>query len=149
MVSRQPLRRHKEVRAVHRLGPGFQGGTDLRDRIFNTGIIPQESGGRAGVPGQMTQYGRPMGMTQMLPGTARQMAQQLGVPYREDLLSGTSPEAAQYQRHLGQAYWNQGWQATGGDPRAAMMYYYGGPNRHMWGPNTHAYADNVSRRVGL
>lgn len=121
----------------------------MRDRIFSHGIIPQESGGRAGIPGQMTPYGRPLGMTQLLPGTARQMAQHLGVPYREDMLTGTTPEAADYQRRLGQAYWNQGWEATGGNPRDAMRYYYGGPNRRMWGRHTNTYADTVSRRVGL
>jgi soluble lytic murein transglycosylase-like protein len=87
-------------------------------------------------------------MTQLLPGTAREMAASLGVPYREDLLRGTSPAAADYQRALGRAYFQQGWNATGGDPRQALMYYHGGPNRRLWGPRTHAYADEVLRRVG-
>lgn len=129
--------------------PAFNGDTALRDHIFNTGVIPQESGGRPGLTGPVTPYGRALGVAQTMPDTARQMAAQLGVPYDESMLHGTSPEASAYQRRLGQAYWNQAWQASRGNPREALMYYYGGPNPRMHGPHTRAYADHVSRRVGL
>lgn len=117
------------------------------DRLLG-GVIQQESGGRAGIPGQVTQYGQPHGMTQLLPATARGMADKLGVPYREDLLSGTTPEAATYQRALGGAYLHEGLDKYGGDPRQALMYYHGGPNERLWGPKTHAYADAILARLG-
>ena len=83
----------------------------------------------------------------MLPDTARSVAQSLGWPYREDLLSGTSPEAAQYQKALSEHYLQQGFHATG-NVRDALRYYHGGPNRSMWGPKTNAYADAVLSRMG-
>lgn len=109
-------------------------------------LIAQESGGRAGVLGPMTRYGQAIGRTQMLPGTAREMAQKLGVPYDERLLRGTSPEAAAYQDRLGQAYLEQGLQETG-NVRDALRYYHGGPNRELWGRKTNAYADQVIGRL--
>jgi soluble lytic murein transglycosylase-like protein len=56
------------------------------DAVFDA-LIQQESGGRAGVMGQPTQYGRAVGMTQMLPATAQEMAGKLGLPWRPELLS--------------------------------------------------------------
>lgn len=109
-------------------------------------LVQQESGGRAGVEGPQTQYGRAIGRTQMLPATAREMATKLGVPYREELLRGTSPEASAYQDRLGMAYFQQGLETTG-NMRDALMYYHGGPDRSIWGPKTRAYADSVLRRV--
>jgi hypothetical protein len=107
------------------------------------GLIQRESGGRAGVSGPHTKYGTAQGMTQVMPGTGQEMAGKLGVPWRPDLMSGTSPEAADYQKQIGQAYLQQGFDANGGDPRAALMYYHGGPNKGMWGPKTRAYADAI------
>lgn len=110
-------------------------------------LIAQESGGRPGVTGPQTPYGRAQGMTQMLPATAQGMAQKLGVAWRPDLMTGTSPEAAQYQQQLGRAYFEEGLQKYGGDVQKALMYYHGGPNEAIWGPKTHAYAQNVLARV--
>jgi hypothetical protein len=110
-------------------------------------VIAQESGG-VPRPGPQTQYGRAQGITQMLPQTAQGVAQQLGIPYREDLLTGNTPEALAYQSHLGQAYLQQGLDKYGGDPRKALMYYHGGPDESLWGPKTHAYADAVLARTG-
>jgi soluble lytic murein transglycosylase len=87
-------------------------------------------------------------MTQLLPSTAQQMAQKLGVPYREELLRGKTPEAADYQKRLGGAYLQEGFEKFGGDPRMALMYYHGGPNQRLWGPKTHAYADAILGRLG-
>jgi soluble lytic murein transglycosylase-like protein len=114
--------------------------------LFNA-LEQQESGGRAGIRGQMTEYGRPIGATQMLEGTAREMAGKLGLPWRPDLLSGSSAEASQYQRRLGRAYFDQGLEETG-NVRDALHYYHGGPNRRLWGPKTRRYADEVLARVG-
>lgn len=109
-------------------------------------LIQQESGGRAGAIGPQTKYGRALGMTQMLPDTAREMAGKIGVPFRQDLLTGKSPEAAAYQRQLGQAYLEQGLRTTG-NVRDALHYYHGGPSRSLWGPKTRAYADSVIARM--
>lgn len=85
-------------------------------------------------------------MTQMLPATAAEMARKIGVPFREDLLRGTSAEAAQYQRALGQAYFKQGLKETG-NLTDALKYYHGGPNRKLWGPKTRGYAQSVLARM--
>lgn len=114
------------------------------DEVFGS-LIAQESGGRAGVRGPDTQYGNALGRTQVLPSTARGIAKNLGIPYREDLLTGTSPEAAAYQDQLGRAYLQEGFQNTG-NAREALMYYHGGPDRSLWGPKTNAYADEVLSR---
>jgi len=114
------------------------------DEIFGS-LVAQESGGRAGVRGPMTQYGQALGRTQVLPSTARGIAQNLGIAYREDLLTGTTPEAAAYQDQLGRAYLEEGFQKTG-NARDALMYYHGGPDRSLWGPKTQRYADEVLGR---
>lgn len=95
----------------------------------------------------MTKYGQAQGLSQMLPATAQQMAGKLGLPWRPDLMTGTSDTAAQYQRSLGQAYFQQGLQATGNVPDA-VRYYHGGPSRSLWGPKTEAYAQSVLSRLG-
>lgn len=110
-------------------------------------LIQQESGGRPGVIGPQTAYGRAQGMTQMLPATAQQMATKLGVPWRPDLMTGRTEAAAQYQQALGQAYLEQGLNETG-NVRDALHYYHGGPSRKLWGPKTRAYADAVIARLG-
>lgn len=114
------------------------------DEVFGS-LIAQESGGRAGVRGPDTQYGNALGRTQVLPLTARGIARNLGIPYREDLLTGTTPEAAAYQDTLGRAYLEEGFRNTG-NARDALMYYHGGPDRSLWGPKTNAYADEVLAR---
>jgi Transglycosylase SLT domain len=123
------------------------GGNMNPDAVFNA-LIEQESGGRPGVIGPQTRYGRAQGMTQMLPGTAKEMAAKLGVEYRPDLMTGKTPEAAQYQQTLGRAYFDQALQQAGGDMRKALMYYHGGPDTTIHGAKTRAYADQVLGRVG-
>lgn len=117
------------------------------DALFSS-LIQQESGGRPGVLGPQTQYGRAEGMTQMLPATAKDMADKLGVPWRPDLMRGKTPEAAAYQTQLGKAYFEEGLQKYDGDPAKALMYYHGGPNERLWGPKTRAYAQQVLERAG-
>ena len=111
-------------------------------------LIQQESGGRAGVLGPQTQYGRAEGMTQMLPATAQNMAKKLGVTWRPDLMTGTSSEAASYQTALGQAYLHEGIEKTG-SLADGLRYYHGGPDRRQWGPKTNAYAANVLARMQM
>lgn len=110
-------------------------------------LIQQESGGRAGVTGPQTPYGRAQGLAQLLPGTAQEMAKKLGVSWRPDLMTGTSRQAADYQRALGEAYFNEGLSKTG-NVRDALRYYHGGPNRRMWKEKTNRYADSVLARAG-
>jgi hypothetical protein len=110
-------------------------------------LIQQESGGRPGVLGPQTRYGQAQGLTQMLPATAEAVAKKLGVPWRPDLMTGTSKSAAEYQRALGQAYLEEGYGATG-NIRDALHYYHGGPSKKLWGPKTRRYADSVISRMG-
>ena len=115
------------------------------DKAFNA-LIQQESGGRPGAVGPSTQWGNALGMTQMLPATAKEMAGKLGLPYSEALLRGTSPQAAAYQKALGEAYFREALQKTG-NLTDALHYYHGGPNRKMWGPKTRGYAQSVLARM--
>jgi soluble lytic murein transglycosylase len=106
-------------------------------------LIRQESGGNGSAVSPMGA----LGSTQMLPGTAQEMAAKLGLPFQPALLRSNDPDALDYQRRLGMAYLQEGYQRTG-NLRDALRYYHGGPNRAMWGPKTNAYADAVLSRVG-
>jgi len=110
-------------------------------------LISQESGGKAGITGPQTQYGRAQGLTQVLPATGQGVARKLGVAWRPDLMSGNSPAAAQYQAAIGQGYLEEALSKTG-NVRDALKYYHGGPNRRLWGSKTNAYADSVLRKMG-
>lgn len=87
-----------------------------------------------------------LGSTQMLPATAREMANKLGLPFRPDLLQSNDKTALQYQQALGQAYLKEGLERTG-NMRDALRYYHGGPDRAQWGPKTNAYVDQVLGRL--
>lgn len=119
--------------------------TDI-DAVWQA-AIQQESGGRPGVRGPQTDYGVAEGLTQMLPATARSMAQKLGVAWRPELMTGTTPEAAEYQERLGRAYFDEGLEKYGGDPRKALAYYHGGPDERIWGPKTRKHVEDVMARV--
>lgn len=97
--------------------------------------------------GPQTRYGQALGSTQMLPGTAKQMADKLGLPFRPDLLRSNHPTALEYQRALGAAYLREGMEKTG-NLRDALRYYHGGPDRSIWGPKTNAYADSILHHIG-
>lgn len=126
---------------------GYTGGPITAEQLYMSAIEPQESGGRAGVVGPQTRYGRAEGASQMLPGTARGVAAKIGVEWRPDLMRSQSEEGLAYQRKLGIAYAQEALDATGGDPRSAAMYYHGGPDRRLWGPKTSAYGDAVVGRL--
>jgi len=110
-------------------------------------VIDVESGGlpRPGVP---TQYGTAQGIAQMLPATAQGMAKKIGVPYDFALLSGTSPDAINYQKNLAVEYLAEGLEKNKGDPDAAAAYYIGGPNKARHGPKTRDYVGKVRRASG-
>lgn len=105
-------------------------------------LIQQESGGR----GDAVSSAGALGSTQMLPSTAREMAQKLGVQFDPTLLRSNTPQALEYQRQLGEAYLKEGLAKTG-NVRDALHYYHGGPNRSMWGPKTRSYANSVLSRL--
>lgn len=88
-----------------------------------------------------------MGLTQVLPSTGQGVAQRLGVPWRQDLMTGSDGNAAAYQRAIGQAYLDEALSKTG-NVRDALRYYHGGPNRKLWGPKTNQYADSILRNMG-
>lgn len=111
-------------------------------------LIQQESSGRVGVSGPQTQYGRAQGLTQVLPSTGQGVARNLGIAWRPDLMSGTSNEAAAYQRRIGAGYLGEAQRNTG-TLGEALMYYHGGPDRRKWGPKTRAYATSIMRRMGV
>lgn len=110
-------------------------------------LIQQESGGQAGIRGQQTAYGVPLGRTQLLPKTGQEMAAKLGLPWRPELLEGSTPEASAYQDKLGRAYFDEGLQKSGGNIERALMYYHGGPDQGKWGPKTRTYAKAVLARA--
>ena len=110
-------------------------------------LTKRESNGNTTAVGPQTQWGRAQGSTQMLPATARSMAQKLGVPWRPELLTAEGPEAADYQQRLGQAYLQEGIEKTG-SLEDGLRYYHGGPDKRLWGPKTDAYAQAVASQVG-
>lgn len=123
--------------------PGLAGGP--ADNVWEA-LKAQESGGRAGAIGPQTQYGQAQGIAQVLPQTGQAMAQKLGVPWRPDLMTATSPEGAQYQEMIGKAYFEEGLQKYNGDVAKALAYYHGGPNEALWGPKTQQYVSDVLAR---
>ncbi|WP_267386162.1 hypothetical protein [Sphingomonas sp. GC_Shp_3] len=84
---------------------------------------------------------------QLLDGTAKGMADKLGLPWRPELMTGRTSEAAAYQKTLGAAYFHEGLEKTGNYYDAAR-YYHGGPNRALWGPKTEAYAHHFISQIG-
>lgn len=110
-------------------------------------IRSQESNNTPGAIGPETAWGHAKGTMQVLDGTAREMAGKLGLPWRPDLMTATSPDAVAYQDAIGKAYFLQGLNATGNYYDAAR-YYHGGPDRRRWGPKTEQYARDFVARLG-
>ena len=88
-----------------------------------------------------------MGVGQVMPETGKSLAGRLGINWQPELMAGTDPQARQYQDTITNAALREAWDATGGNPREAAMYYHGGSNRKVWGPKTRAYADQVLGRM--
>jgi hypothetical protein len=113
---------------------------------FKSAVIGQESGGRYGVAN--TQGSGALGVGQVMPGTARVLAGRLGLPYQPGLMAGTDATARSYQDRITEAAAREAWDASGGDPEKAAMYYFGGSNRGKWGPKTRRYASDIMSRIG-
>lgn len=106
-------------------------------------IVAQESGGDyTAVSPRGAQ-----GAYQLMPPTARSLANRLGMDWRPDLMTANTPEARQYQDALGTAAIQEAVQAGRGNLRDVAMYYHGGSNRENWGPKTRRYADEIIARV--
>lgn len=103
---------------------------------FYRAMIRQESGGRAGVSGPKTVYGTALGLSQMLPDTAKEMAARAGVPFDVSMLRGTSRQARAYQYKLGLEYAKEAWRNTNKSAFDIARYYHGGPNREIWKAKT-------------
>lgn len=96
------------------------------DRAINI-TVNTESGGRRGVAGPPTPRGRAYGTMQVLDTTGAAVAKKLGIPWRPDLMRGTSDEAAAYQKLIGSTYFTEQLQVFGGDVRKAWAAYNAGP----------------------
>ena len=133
---------HKQQESLY-TKPRQSGGFDN----FKRAIIKQESGGRYGVTN--TEGSGAAGLGQIMPDTAKSIATKLGLPFRPELLTGTSPLARSYQDKLTHAATQEAWQYGGGDPRKAAAYYFAGPNKKGWGPKTSKYQQDILRRMGI
>ena len=90
------------------------GGKSLMDSI-----IGRESGGKTG----LTSSKGAMGLAQLMPDTAREMAAELGMMYDKDRLLND----AEYNRTLGNAYLGKMLQRYGGNETLATAAYNAGP----------------------
>lgn len=89
------------------------------------------------------------GVGQVMPETARALAARIGLPYRPELLRGTSEEAKRYQDAITNAAVREAWDVGGAgkDPRTAAQYYFGGSDRDKWGPKTQRYGGDILERL--
>ena len=115
-------------------------------RSFKNAVIGQDSGGRYGVAN--TQGSGAMGVGQIMPATAQALSQRLGLPYRPDLLSSSTPQAKSYQDALTEAAVREAWNYGNGNPSIAASYYFAGPDRGKWGPQTQQYVQGILSRLG-
>lgn len=82
-----------------------------------------------------------------MPETAKALAARIGLPFRLDLMRGTSPEARAYQDRITEAALQEAWRASGGDPAAAARYYFAGPDKAKHGPKTAQYVNDILRKL--
>lgn len=89
-----------------------------------------------------------LGAYQVMPQTGQNLARQLGVPWRPDLMRKSTDEARAYQDKIGGAAIQEAIEGGGGDPAATFSYYYGGSDRSKWGPRTRQYTSEMMGRLG-
>lgn len=87
------------------------------------------------------------GIGQVMPETAKALAARIGLPFRLDLMRGTTAEARAYQDRITEAALQEAWQAGGSDPAAAARYYFAGPDKSKHGPKTARYVNDILRRL--
>ena len=124
--------------------PGGQGGSASVDAMLPA-IVQQESGGNYSARNPSTGA---MGAYQVLPATAKSLAERLGLPWRPELMTAASADGRQYQDAIGHAAVSEAVEASGGDPAVAAAYYHGGSDQSKWGPKTRRYAQEVTARLG-
>jgi len=92
-----------------------------------------------------------MGVGQVMPGTARNLAARIGLPYRPDLMAGTGSEERAYQDQITDAAVREAWKAGGAgkDLRTSAHYYFAGSDRSGWGPKTRQYGNDILQRLGV
>jgi len=123
---------------------GSQGGPLTVDRLLPA-IVAQESRGNYAARNAGTGA---MGAYQVMPQTGKVLAERLGLPWRPDLMTSSSPEGKQYQDKVGRAAVEEAFNASGGNPAIAAAYYHGGSDRKKWGPKTRQYVREVTARLG-
>lgn len=106
-------------------------------------FLAQESGGNYTAQNKDTGA---LGAYQVMPATGAALAKRLGMPWRPDMMVKDDQQSKNYQDKIGQAGIQDAVDHSGGDPRTAFSYYYGGSDRGKWGPKTHAYADQMMAR---
>lgn len=101
----------------------------LADQIFNRVIVPIESSGN---PNVVSAAGA-LGLGQLMPETARDVARQLGMKDVADLDAGTLKQRlltdTALNVRLGSTYWHQQLTRYGGNTYAAAAAYNAGPGR--------------------
>lgn len=121
------------------------GGGDLSVEGLRPHFVAQESGGNYSAVNKDTGA---LGAYQVMPQTGQALAGQLGLPWRPDLMTSSTPEAKAYQDKIGGAAIQEAVSAGGGDPNKTFSYYYGGSDQSKWGPNTRKYAGEMMGRLG-
>lgn len=108
-------------------------------------IVAQESHGNYSAVNRGTGA---MGAYQVMPATAKTLAERLGLPWRPELMTASTADGRQYQDAIGHAAVSEAVDASGGDPAVAASYYHGGSDQSKWGPKTRQYAQEVVAKLG-
>lgn len=138
----------------------FSGGTPSSPgssfEAWQSARTAQESGGDYTAVNPKTGA---MGKYQIMPDTGQRLAAEVGISWRPDLMNSNSKEGRAYQDALSHLEDKKAWDAAGGDPRKASVYYYGGQNTldaynrdpgsqfEANNPKTKAYADAVDAKL--
>ena len=122
---------------------------------FKAAIYGQESG-NGSVDTSQPNYAGARGKGQILESTFKGLQRNGKVPADYQWSNPAHNEFA------AEAYMKEAWEATGGDPRRAGAYYYGGPKavangrivlfgdkKNPKAPTTVEYADSIAARMGL
>jgi soluble lytic murein transglycosylase len=95
------------------------------ERLFNIGVISQESGGKQfdANNNPLTSRAGAIGIAQIMPSTGPEAAKLAGVPWDESRFKNDP----QYNKALGLAYFQKQIQTYNGDPAKALAAYNAGP----------------------
>lgn len=133
-----------EGQTVIEYAPG-NGGGGLTVDVALPAIVEQESGGNYAAVNRETGA---LGAYQVMPATGQALSERLGLPWRPELMTSTTPEGRAYQDSIGRAAVEEAIANSGGDPAVMAAYYHGGSDRSKWGPRTQQYAQQVAARLG-